>query len=83
MMGLPVSRAKELLYKNGLVDPRLCEWEIHFYHCHARGIWLGYIKDGEVITETASNMEECHRRTRELKEGGTVTDVVVVDKALA
>lgn len=75
---VPFRRARELLYGNGEVNPRLCALEIELHQRSAQtpGIYIGYFKDHETI-ETFSDQKEGERRVAELNEAKDLEYVVV------
>lgn len=75
---VPFKRARELLYGNGEVNPRLCALEIELHQRSAQtpGIYIGYFKDHETI-ETFSDQKEGERRVAELNEAKDLEYVVV------
>jgi hypothetical protein len=83
MMHVPVSRAKELLYLNGELDPRLCQLEVDLHQRRpSLEIWIGYIIADQVVTEGVSSWEECQIKMAELNGLGQVTGFIVVDKRI-
>jgi len=51
MTHVPLERAREILYKNGEMDPRLVSLEVEIYQCARQdpGVYVGYYKDGSPI----------------------------------
>ena len=69
---LPLTRAKDLLYMNGEIDPSLCTLEIEMYKQSIQkpGIYIGYHKSGQPTIETYSDAKEADKRVVELR--GTI-----------
>jgi hypothetical protein len=81
MLHVPATRAKELLYMNGELPPKLCQTEVELYQRIDSNFWILYVLADEVVTESFLTGEECAKRALELQlSAGKITDVVVVDK---
>jgi hypothetical protein len=81
MLHLPPTRAKELLYKNGQILPKLCQIEVELYQRIDQNFWILYVLDAEVVTESFLTREECVKRALELQlRERKIADIVVVDK---
>jgi hypothetical protein len=70
MTYLPLERAKILLYKNGDMDPCLCELEVELYQKHTQTsqMYVGFFKDNQPVIEEFSCANELERRVEALKE---------------
>lgn len=84
MTHVPLPRARELLYKNGDIDPRLCALETELYQRAALtpGIYIGYYVSGTENIETFADIEKAEVRELELKEkkdGDTPIEFVLVN----
>jgi hypothetical protein len=80
MLHLPATRARELLYKNGQMLPKLCQTEVEVYQRIDRNFWILYVLDDEVVTESFLAREDCGKRALELQlREGNIADIVVVD----
>jgi hypothetical protein len=76
---VPFKRARELLYGNGEVNPRLCalEVEMHQRNAQTHGMYIGYFKDDHEVIETFSDQEEGKKRMAELNQTKDLEFVVV------
>jgi hypothetical protein len=76
---VPFKRARELLYGNGEVDPRLCalEVEMHQRNAQTRGMYIGYFKDDHEMIEAFSDQKEGEKRVAELNEAKDLEYIVV------
>jgi hypothetical protein len=83
MTYIPLKRAKVLLYKNGDMDPCLCELEVELYQKHTQrsAIYIGFFKDDQPVIEEFSDANEMEKRLEALKEskdGDHSLDYVIV-----
>jgi hypothetical protein len=81
---VPLSRARELLYGNGEMDPRLCALEVQIYQQSYQnpGVYVGYYKDERPVFTKFSDVKEAEETTVELRKGDNfVGDVIVVDSS--
>lgn len=79
---VPLARARELLYKNGEIDPRVCSLEVEIYRqsCETPGVYVGYYKGENPMFTKFSDAKEAEKATAQIKEAdGSVGDVIIVD----
>lgn len=80
MLHLPPARAKELLYKNGQILPKLRQTEVELYQRTDQNFWILYVLDDEVVTENFLTREECVERVLVLQlRERKIADIAVVD----
>jgi hypothetical protein len=67
---IPVVRARDLLYKNGLVDPLLVTMEIEMFQRNEKvpGMYIGYLKSGHAEIENFSDLEQGEERLSQLRQ---------------
>jgi len=60
MTYIPLERAREILYKNGEMDPLLVSLEVAIYQraCQDPGIYVGYYRDGDLMVEKRERVEQ-------------------------
>jgi hypothetical protein len=82
MMYVPLVHAQEILYKNGEMNPSLCELEVelHKQNSQSKGIYIGYFQSGDPVIETFADAKSGEKCLGELRESSNDTiEFVVVD----